>query len=273
MRRVLISGAAAFGVSIAPAMAQLQNAVEVCGNPKAEPRDIVHFCRMALDTGKLDALAAAQVNANLGVGYFELGNYDAAVSAYSEAIAGAPEMVAAYVNRARAHERLGQPDKAAVDYSKAIELDSRAADAWLGRGVLMLRHGRTKQAISDFTEAVRTAPHWSAARFNLGTAYLETGAFAEAEGQFSEVIQGDPDDAAAWASRGRARAGLGDPQAEADFDRAVALEPESGSVWFARGKYHDERGAREAANADFLRAYELGYADPWLIQRVREISG
>jgi Tfp pilus assembly protein PilF len=273
MRRIFTCGAAALAVSAASALAQLQNAVEVCGNPKAEPRDIVHFCRMALDTGKLDALAAAQVSANLGVGYFELGHYDQAVKAYTAAIASAPDMVAAYVNRARAYERIGQPNEAAADYSKAIELDSRAADAWLGRGVLMLRHGRTEQAIDDFGAAVRVEPNWPAARFNLGIAYLETGAFAEAAGLFSDVIERDPGDAAAWASRGRARAGMGDAQAEADFDRAIQLDPESGSAWFARGKYFDERGAREAANADFLRAYELGYADPWLIQRVREISG
>ncbi len=243
MRRILICGAAAVAVSAAPALAQLHNAVEVCANPKAEPRDIVHFCRMALDTGKLDAVAAAQVNANLGVGYFELGNYDQAIEAYTAAIAGAPDMVAAYVNRARAFERLGRPNEAAADYSKAIDLDMRAADAWLGRGVLMLRHGRTDQAIKDFSEAVRVAPHWSAARYNLGIAYLQTGAFADAAGQFSDVIQNDPGDATAWVNRGRARAGMGDPQAAADFDQAIELDPESGSVWFARGKYLDEQGA------------------------------
>ena len=273
MRRILFCGAAAFALSVVPALAQLQNAVEVCGDPKASARDIVRFCQMALDTGKLGQLAAAQVNENLGVGYFDLGQYDKAVDAYTAAIAGAPDMVAAYVNRARAYERLSAPNRAEEDYSKAIELDAKAADAWLGRGVLMLRHGRTDQAIDDFTAAIRAEPDWSAPRFNLGVALLEKGSFDKAAGAFSDVIKRDPQDASAWMNRGRARAGMGDAKAEADFDHAIELEPEAGSAWFARGKYHDQQGAREAANADFLRAYELGYADPWLMQRVREISG
>ena len=277
MRRMLIGGAAAIVVStgllVTPASAQLQNAVEVCGNPDAAPRDIVRFCRMALDTGKLDPGAAAQVNANLGVGYFELGRYGEAVDAYTAAIADAPQMIAAYVNRARALERLRRPDEAAADYTQAVGLDPDAADAYLGRGVLLLRHGEPQRAIDDFTAALGAEPDWVAPRFNRGVAYLNAGAHAEAAQDFAEVLRRNPEDAAAWMNRGRALAGLGDPEAGAHFDRAIRLDPEWSGAWFARGKYHDEQGAREAANADFLRAYELGYADPWLIQRVREISG
>ncbi len=277
MRRFSIGGAAAIavlvGLAAAPAAAQLKNAVEVCGNPQAEPRDIVRFCRMALDTGKLEPAAAAQVNANLGVGYFELGRYGEAVDAYTAAIADAPQMVAAYVNRARAYERLRRPDEAAADYTQAVGLDPDAADAYLGRGVLMLRHGQPQRAVDDFRAAIRAEPDWVAPRFNLGVAYLNTGAHADAAKEFAEVLRHDQYDAAAWMNRGRALAALGDPDAEAHFDAAIRVDPESAGAWFARGQFHDERGAREAANADFLRAYELGYADPWLIERVREISG
>lgn len=277
MRRVLIGGAAAAvlagGIATSPALAQVRNAVEVCGNPDAEPRDIVRFCRMALETGKLDQTAEAQVNANLGVGYFELGRYGDAAEAYTAAIAGAPQLVAAYVNRARAYERLRRPDEAAADYTQAVALDPEAADAYLGRGVLMLRHGEAERAIDDFRAALRAEPDWVAPRFNLGIAYLDTGAHAEAAREFAEVLRHNEKDAAAWMNRGRALAAVDDPDAKAHFDAAILLDPESSVAWFARGQFHDEHGSREAANADFLRAYELGHADPWLIQRVREISG
>ena len=277
MRRLLIGGAAAAvlagGVPAAPAFAQLQNAVEVCGDPDAAPRDIIRFCRMALETGKLDPTAAAQVNANLGVGYFELGSYGDAVDAYTAAIANAPQMAAAYLNRARAYERLRRPDDAAADYSQAVALDPEAADAYLGRGVLMLRHGEPERAVDDFRAAVSADPDAVAPRFNLGVAYLNTGQPAAAAKQFAEVLWRNPEDAAAWMNRGRALAAVGDPDAKPHFDAAIKLDPEWGGAWFARGQFHDARGAREAANADFLRAYELGHPDPWLIQRVREISG
>ena len=276
MRRLLIGAAAASamvaGLAV-PAVAQLHNAVEICGKPDAAPRDIVRFCRMALDTGKLDPTAAAQVNANLGVGYFELGRYDDAVGAYTAAIADAPQMVAAYVNRARALERLRRPDEAAADYGQAIALDPEAADAYLGRGVLLLRHGEAQRAIDDFRAAIQAEPDWVAPRFNLGVAYLNTGSNAEAATQFAEVLRRNEKDAAAWMNRGRALAAMGNPDAKAHFDAAIKLDPEWAGAWFARGQFHDQQGAREKANADFMRAYELGYADPWLIQRVREISG
>lgn len=270
----LLAGASLWmSVLVSPAAAQLENAVEICGDPQAAPRDIVRFCLMALDSGKLDPQVAAQINANLGVGYFELGRFAEAVDAYSAAIAGSPRMVAAYVNRGRAQERLRRPEEALADYSQAIALDPDAADAYLGRGVLLLRQGQAEPAIGDFEAAARAEPDWVAPRFNLGVALLNLGRYAEAEQAFSAVLSKSQEDAAAWMNRGRARAGLGDPEAESDFDRAIRLDPEWGGAWFARGRYFDERGAREAANADFLRAYELGYADPWLIQRVREISG
>ena len=105
------------------------------------------------------------------------------------------------------------------------------------------------------------------------SSWLALGSYENALQDFSTVIRHDPDDAAAWMNRGRAKAGLQMPDAAADFDKAIALDPEWGGAWFVRGKYNDERGQREAANADFLRAYELGYPDPWLINRVREIAG
>ena len=66
---------------------------------------------------------------------------------------------------------------------------------------------------------------------------------------------------------------LGTEDAAEDFDKALSMAEEWGLAWFVRGRYRDGLGDREGANADFLRAYELGHSDPWLIQRVREISG
>ena len=90
---------------------------------------------------------------------------------------------------------------------------------------------------------------------------------------FTTVINRNPDDAGAYLNRGRARAGLGHPGAGPDFDQAIALAPEWGGAWFVRGRYRDRQGQRDAANGDFIRAYELGYPDPWLQKRIREISG
>ena len=66
---------------------------------------------------------------------------------------------------------------------------------------------------------------------------------------------------------------MGLPAATEDFDQAIALQSDWAPAFFARGQYRDQLGDREGANADFIRAHELGYPDPWLIRRIREISG
>ena len=90
---------------------------------------------------------------------------------------------------------------------------------------------------------------------------------------FSAVIGRNPRDAGAYLNRGRARAAQGRAGVHNDFDRAIALEPEWAAAWYMRGRLFDREGAVDEANADFLRAYQLGYSDPWLIERMRQMSG
>lgn len=256
-----------------PAQAQLGNLVEICGDPNAPARDVVNFCQRALATGKLGPQATAQVRANLGVGFFELGQYRDALAEYNRALEAQPGMIGAYVNRARTHERLGQLREAVADYAEALRRDPSAADAHLGRGALLLSNGDPSRSVFDFSQAIQLQPGWVAPFFNRGVAHFQLGMWREAEADFTTVIQRNPQDAAAFLNRARARAAEGRAEAGADFDRALEIDPEWSGGWFARGQYWDAQGNREAANRDFLRAYELGYPDAWLIDRVREITG
>ena len=86
------------------------------------------------------------------------------------------------------------------------------------------------------------------------------------------MIRRNAKDAGAYLYRAQSRAGLNDSGAAEDFDMAIELAGEWSLAWFVRGRYRDRLGDREGANADFLRANELGHSDPWLIERVREIS-
>lgn len=271
--RNLILAAWTLVVMASPASAQVQNFVAICGDPDAPARDVVSMCQKALATGELGDTATAQVRANLGIGFYELGQYSDAVAEYTRAIQTAPRMIALYLNRARAYEKLRRLPDAAADYDAALRIDRRAADVYLSRGVMLLSHGDPGRSVLDFDKVIELEPSWVSSYFNRGVALMRLGEPLRAERDFSVVLQRNSADAGAYLNRGRARAALGRSDAGLDFDRALEIEPEWGGAWFARGQFFDSQGSREAANQDFLRAYELGYPDPWLIQRVREISG
>ena len=267
-----IAGAVLAGGLGTASAAPLDEFVRVCGDPAAAPRDAARFCQRALDTGELPARAGAQVRVNLGAALYDLGRYPAAIEAYDAAIATVPELVPAYINRARALEKTGRVREAIEDYGRVLEMDPGEPDAYLGRGTLLLSRGRPAEAAQDFTQVIALRPGWVSAYFNRGLAALRTGDWAGAEQDFSTVLARQPGDAGAHLNRGRARAGSGQASALEDFDRAIELRPEWATAWFLRGQYLDAAGACEEANRDFLRAYDLGYADPWLVERVRNLT-
>lgn len=275
MRRVLTAALLAAGLAL-PALAaagEVENLLGVCSDPKTSAWDAYQACRRVAEQGRLDARRRSLAWLNAGIAAYALGRHGDAVAAHSAAIEADPGLAAAFENRALAHEKLGQAEAALADYASAISLEPANARAYLGRGNLMLAQGQPERALPDFTRAVELDPRLVAARYNRGLALMRLGRFAEAEADFSAVIGRAPTDAEAWLGRGRARAAQEKDGALNDFGRAITLRPEWALAWYVRGRYLDARGEVEAANADLMRAYRLGYADAWLIERVGKISG
>lgn len=260
----------------APVPAQssgVEELLRVCSNTETSARQALSACRRVAQDGGLDDRRRALAWLNAGIAAYALGRYELAVGAHGEAIAADPGLAAAFENRALAQEKRGRPDEALADYASAISLDPKNPGAYLGRGNLMLSEGEAERALADFNRAAELAPELAAAHYNRGVALMRLGRHGEAEAAFSRVIGLDPKDAGAWLGRGQARAAQGKETALRDLDRAVVLAPEWALPRYLRGRYLDERGETEAANADLLRAYRLGYSDQWLIERVRRLSG
>ena len=253
------------------AKADLETFVQMCAGANSTAHQVVNFCGKAIATGRLKPTAKAQVLTNLSIGYFELGQFGSAVKAATESLESKPDFVPAFLNRAKAYEKLQRLQDAADDYEAALKIDRNSAEAFLGRGLLLLRNGDPYRAVQDLSQAVSLAPEWGAARFNRGVAYLQIGQYTRADQDFSDLIRRNPRDAEAYLYRAQARSALKQPSADQDFDTAIELAGEWGLAWFVRGRHRDRLGDKEGANSDFLRAYQLGYSDPWLIERIREI--
>ncbi|MGF1445402.1 MAG: tetratricopeptide repeat protein [Pikeienuella sp.] len=264
----LFAGAVALWAGPTPVSAQAGGVLAGCADPDLPPTDTLTLCQRALRDSRLRPDQRAGVLVNLGVAQAALGRQTDAEQAFTLAIATDPDLVAAYANRARSRLARGSFTEAMADFDAAIERAPGDALLWLGRGGAQLRAGNAAAAVTDLTRAIGLKSDLLAAHFNRGVGYLLLGEDARAAADFSTVVAATPDDAGAYLNRARALSARRPGQAEVDFDKAVSLDPEWGRAWAARGLFLEERGRREEANRDFLRAYELGERERWLVERV-----
>ncbi len=270
MRRIVLATLVAIPRLV---LAQDGSDVATCQNPAAAPDRVVRACTAVADTRGIGPREEARALLNLAAAHVELGNVTLARATLDRAALRDPRLAPIYTERGYVRARLGDIDGAFADYDRAIAMDPRGADARMGRGTLALRQGDPARALEDFDALVRHNPRDADAWFNRGLAEAARGRMAEAVRSFSTVLTLAPEDAGAWLERGRAQAGTATGPALADMTRAIEIAPEWPDAFVARGQLHDAAGRREAADRDFLRAFELGYQAGWLTERVAALRG
>lgn len=92
---------------------------------------------------------------NRGNAHYQLGNLDAAIRDYNEAIRFDPRFAPAFNNRGEVHRARGNLDAAIRDFDEAIRIDPRIALAFNNRGQVHERRGNIGLAAADFREAMR----------------------------------------------------------------------------------------------------------------------
>jgi tetratricopeptide (TPR) repeat protein len=118
---------------------------------------------------------------------------DQAIADYSQAIRLDPKFAAAYFNRGIAWNAAGQHDKAIQNMNQAIELAPKNSFFYYGRGMAWKARPDLDQAIRDFTQAIRFNPHHADALMERAMAWQNQGQYARAIGDFQEVIRLNPD--------------------------------------------------------------------------------
>ena len=178
-----------------------------------------------------------------------------------------------YVNRGLAHYNKGQYDEAISDYTEALKINPRYAETYVNRGTAYYSKGQFDQAISDCTEALKINPRLAEAYFNRGTAYGNKDQYDEAISDFTKGLEINPRDADAYVNRGTAYGKKGQyDQAISDYNKALEIGPISAEAcnnlaWLlATAKEPRIRNGKKAVELA-LRACELsewknpGYLD------------
>ncbi|WP_118135105.1 tetratricopeptide repeat protein [Oceanicella sp. SM1341] len=247
--------------------------IDMCADASLRPQTSAQACARALESGNLDTAEQARALVNQAMAFAAYDNLGRALQALDEAARRDPRLFAIYPNRAWVHQRMGDHDAALADYDRALAMKPADRDALFGRGGLYLRRGEAEKAVADFDAVLRHDGRDTDALYNRGLALAAAGRTADAVQDFTAVLRAHPEDAHAWLERGRARARTEPQQALDDVGQAIRRAPESPEGYVLRGQILDANGQADAANRDFLRAFELGYQAGWLTERVTRLRG
>ena len=189
---------------------------------------------------------------------YELGQYEAAISDYTQAIRLKPDSADAYNNRGNAKANLKEYFAAISDYDTAIRLKPDDAKAYSNRGVAKEGLKQYAAAISDYDTAIRLKPDSADAYNNRGNAKANLKEYFAAISDYDTAIRLKPDDAKAYSNRGVAKEGLKQYAAAiSDYDTAIRLKPDDAKAYHNRGIAKALLNRTWEAKQDFRTAWGL----------------
>ncbi|MFB2837806.1 tetratricopeptide repeat protein [Floridanema evergladense] len=184
-----------------------------------------------------------------------------------------PEDFEAFICQGLAYQNLGNNDAALTAFNQALEVipkvesrdrkrnESIALD---NRGVLYLsKMGNFEKAIDDFKRAIDVDDSYYIAQSNLGRALYIKKNYPEAIEAFTKAIDkaretDKKDYEPAWVGRGNAYKELGQKtKALADYDEVTRINPDNYEAWYSRGLLQQEMGDSQGALYSYNQAIRV----------------
>ncbi len=184
-----------------------------------------------------------------GGAYVRKSDFDKALDDFNEAIRLDPKYASAYVGRGGAYMAKREFDKALTDYDVAIRLDPRSAEAYVGRGFVFKRKDDSEKAIADYTDAIRINPKYGEAYVARGMVYTNMGDLEKAIADFTEAIRLNPRYPEAFWGRGIVYRDKG------DSDKPIAAFRSEAHIY--RSIAYVQKGAFDKGIADCTEAIRL----------------
>ncbi len=231
----------------------------------------------AVRPASAEALSTYASEIKRGNDRMQVGDYNAAIAAFDEAIALMPTTPTAFAYRGQAREQQGDLKGASADYSHIPNGDPQFVFTYIARGSVRMAQGDMVGANFDFEQAVALAPGNAqvlAARAGAKSRLNDVdGAIADAD----QAIALDPKLVSAYVCRALARHLKGDRAGDlADLNQVIALSPRDTSALYNRGLVKSELGDVDGAIADYRQAIAVYPNNSFAyngIARVKEARG
>ena len=199
---------------------------------------------------------------NRGIVRNELGDKQAAIDDYNQSIKFNPNYADVYYNRGIVRNELGDKQAAIDDYNLAIKINPKYAQAYYNRGSVRYELGDKQGAIDDYNQAIKINPNYAQAYYNRGVVRNELGDKQGAIDDYTQAIKINPNLAEAYNNRGLVRSKLGDKQgAIDDYNLAIKINPNDAQAYYNRGIVRKELGDKQGAIDDYTQAIKFNPND------------
>ncbi|MBN1370441.1 MAG: tetratricopeptide repeat protein [Anaerolineaceae bacterium] len=210
---------------------------------------------------------------DLGLDYYDQGNYEMAIDYFTIAIAKETDTGEAYNDRGLAYLAIGEIDKAIIDFDKAIELLPDPAAAYNNRGNAYFTKGNHEQAMVDLEKAIELSPNLAKAYYNRGLTYLDLGNYDLAIADFDKAIELSPETTYYFSATAEAiKSTLEIPVSGDIFGASLFGETETdlAAIYAVRAMAYLLKGDYQKAVFDYEKATQFDL-DPAFAQQVEAL--
>lgn len=158
--------------------------------------EAIRFYTSAISSGKLPQKDLSAAYTLRGMAWFKKSAYDSrdkalhtldkAIADLTKAIELNPQLDIAYYYLGQVCKTKGDYDRAIADYTKAIEIDPRFTEAYNERGFVWRKKGDYDRAIADYTRAIEIDPNNIVAYNERGDAWQAKGDYDKAKADYAK---------------------------------------------------------------------------------------
>jgi tetratricopeptide (TPR) repeat protein len=203
---------------------------------------------------------------NIGNAFFDLGQYEKAITYYQDALRVDPGMVKADYNLALTLVRMKRTDEAITILKRLLTSDQKNTTLMAALGWAYHQQGKDQEALNQYEAILVISPADQNALYNSGIILWKMKKKEDALDRFRKVLAIAPDDTDALFAAGSLLLSLDQPKESADMlSRYVEKKPDDIDAWYliAGGAERLQKYSRALEAYDKIIAIDAKQANAW----------